>query len=163
MTCRERLEQWLNMAGVKYDVTVHPVVYTAQEVAASEHLSGYEVAKVVMAIVDGDLVMLVLPAPHRVDLAKLRSTLGAGKVRLAGEQEFANLFPDCDVGAMPPFGNLYGISVYLDPSLAGSPQIIFNAGTHRETITMPYADFERLVRPQIVDLSTEPGALKRPA
>ncbi len=163
MTCRERLEQWLNAAGVRYDVTVHPVAYTAQEVAASEHLSGYEVAKVVMAIVDGDLVMLVLPAPHRVDLAKLRIALRAEKARLAGEQEFATLFPDCDVGAMPPFGNLYGISVYLDSSLTRNPQIIFNAGSHRETITMPYADFERLVRPQIVDLITYPGALKRPA
>ncbi len=163
MTCRERLEQWLNAAGVKYDVTVHPVAYTAQEVAASEHLSGYEMAKVVIAIVDGDLVMLVIPAPHRVDLAKLRSALGAQRVMLAREQEFANLFPDCDVGAMPPFGNLYGISVYVDPSLARNPQIIFNAGSHRETITLPYADFERLVRPQIVEVSTGPEALKRPA
>lgn len=163
MTCRERLEQWLNAAGVKYEVTVHPVAYSAQEVAASEHLTGYEVAKVVMAIVDGDLVMLVLPAPYRVDLAKLRSTLGAGKARLAGEQEFANLFPDCDVGAMPPFGNLYGLSVYVDPSLTRNQQIIFNAGSHRETIAMPYADFERLVKPQIVDLIAYAEALKRPA
>ncbi len=163
MTCRERLERWLDVSGVKYEVTVHPIAYTAQEIAASEHLTGYEVAKVVMATVDGRVVMLVLPAPHRVDLDRLRRALGARSLRLAEEKEFANLFPDCDVGAMPPFGNLYGISVYVEPSLAACPEIIFNVGSHRETMKVAYADFERLVRPQVIDFSIEPTMLQRPA
>lgn len=163
MTCRERLEQWLDASGVKYEITVHPVAYTAQDVAASEHLSGYQVAKVVMAVVDGQLVMLVLPAPHRVDLDRLKQALGVGTVRLAEEREFSSLFPDCDVGAMPPFGNLYDLTVYADPGLTAHPQIVFNAGSHRETMAIAYADFQRLVHPQVIDFSSAPTALQRTA
>jgi Ala-tRNA(Pro) deacylase len=153
MTCRERLERLLVEHGVKYVVTPHPPAYTAQEVATVEHVSGYVVAKVVMAAVDDRLVMLVLPAAHRVDLQKVERALGATSARLAREEEFARLFPDCDLGAMPPFGNLYGIPVYVDRTLTRDPEIVFNAGSHRETITLAYADFERLVRPEVVEFA----------
>lgn len=156
MVCRERLEELFREHGVRYEVVTHPKAYTAQDVASVEHLTGYEVAKVVMAVVDGSLVMLVLPAPHRVDLEKLKGALGVSVARLAEEDEFANLFGDCEVGAMPPFGNLYGITVDVDPALTRGPKIVFNAGSHRETMTIAYADFERLVRPQIVEFSTSP-------
>lgn len=164
MTCRERLEQWLAAEGVTYDVTSHRTAYTAQDVASAEGLSGYAVAKVVMAAVDDHLVMLVLPAPYRVDLEKVRRDLHADAARLAEEREFANIFPDCDVGAMPPFGSLYGLPVYADESLTRRPRITFNAGSHHETMTIAYADFERLTRPQIVDFSTPPhGQALRPS
>jgi len=153
MTCRERLELLLVKQGVKFEVTAHPLAYTAQEVATVEHVSGYDVAKVVMAAVDDRLVMLVLPAPHRVDLEKVKRGLGATTARLAREDEFAKLFPDCDLGAMPPFGNLYGIPVYVDRTLTHDPKIVFNAGSHRETMTIAYADFERLVRPEVIEFA----------
>jgi Ala-tRNA(Pro) deacylase len=151
MTCRERLEHLLKEQGVSYELTAHPVAYTAQDVASVEHVSGYDVAKVVMVAVDDRLVMLVLPAPHRVDLHRVRQSLGATTVRLAREEEFARLFPDCDLGAMPPFGNLYGIPVYVDRTLTRDPKIVFNAGSHRETVTLAYADFARLVQPEVIE------------
>ncbi|MDR5708859.1 MAG: YbaK/EbsC family protein [Armatimonadota bacterium] len=156
MLCRERLQRMLEEAGVSYQVMTHPVAYTAQEVAAQLHVSGYQVAKVVMAKVDDRLVMLVLPAPHRVDLERLRRELGATSTRIAHEEEFADVFPDCEVGAMPPFGHLYGIPVYVDRSLTRDPEIVFNAGTHRETIRMRYEDYERLVQPQVLDFAVGP-------
>ncbi len=156
MTCRERLERVFHELGVQYRVTPHHLAYTAQEVAMTEHISGYDVAKVVIVIADQSPVMTVLPAPHRVDLEKVRHILGAKTARLATEKEFEELFPDCEVGAMPPFGNLYGIPVCVDRSLAFDPEITFNAGTHRETMTMAYADFERLARPRVVDISIPP-------
>lgn len=161
MTCRERLERLLVEHGVKYVVTPHPPAYTAQEVATVEHVTGYAVAKVVMAAVDDRLVMLVLPAAHRVDLQKVERVLGATSARLAREEEFARLFPDCDLGAMPPFGNLYGIPVYVDRTLTRDPEIVFNAGSHRETMTLAYADFERLVRPEIMEFATGTGVSTR--
>ena len=157
MTCRERLEQYFRERGVRYQVRTHPEAYTAQEVAAAEHVSGYRVAKVVIATVDGNPVMLVLPAPHRVDLEKVRQAVGGQQARLAREEEFAALFPDCEVGAMPPFGNLYGLPVYVDRSLTADPEIVFNAGTHRETMTVAYADFERLTGAQVADIARPPG------
>ncbi len=166
VTCRERLEHLLVERGVKYEVTPHSPAYTAQEVATVEHVSGYDVAKVVMAAVDDRLVMLVLPAPHRVDLEKVKQNLGAATARLAREEEFARLFPDCDLGAMPPFGNLYGIPVYVDRTLIHDPRIVFNAGSHRETMTIAYADFERLVQPQVMEfahVASRPGLAVREA
>src|SRR5574341_670347 len=103
MTCRERLERYFRENGVKYEVQSHPEVYTAQEVAAVEHIPGRSMAKVVMAMVDGTLTALVLPAPSRVDIPKVKAALGAKDARLAREQEFSTVFPDCEVGAMPPF------------------------------------------------------------
>lgn len=158
MTCRERLEQFFREQKVKYQVTTHAEVYTAQEVAAVEHISGYGVAKVVIASADGKLVMLVLPAPHRVDLEKVKRLLGAREVRLAREEEFGPVFTDCEVGAMPPFGPLYGVPVYADRVLAQDPKIVFRAGTHRETMTVAYADYERLAKPQTAEFTAPPAS-----
>lgn len=161
MTCRERLEALFTQERVQYTIHRHPAAYTAQTVAAAEHVTGYQVAKVVMAVADGRLVMLVLPAPHRVDVAKVQSALGVGQVRLAREEEFATVFPDCEPGAMPPFGHLYGVPVYVDESLARNPVIVFNAGTHQETMTIAYRDFERIARPARVDIAAGPGVAVR--
>lgn len=153
MTSRERLEKYFREQGVKSEVQSHPEVYTAQEVAAVEHIPGRLVAKVVIAIIDGQPTQLVLPAPFRVDLAKLRGAIGAKECRLAREEEFVTLFPDCEVGAMPPFGNLYNVPVIADRSLTEDPKIVFNAGTHRETMTVAYQDFARLVSPKMVEFA----------
>jgi len=153
MTCRERLEQYFREQGVEYQTTTHPEVYTAQEVAAVQHVPGMLMAKVVMAFLDGKITALVLPAPRRVDIPRLKAALGVGEVRLAREEEFGHLFPDCEVGAMPPFANLYGVPVVVDQSLTEGPQIVFNAGTHRETMSVAFADFQRLVQPKIVEFT----------
>lgn len=158
MTCRERLERYFKEQNVPFDVKQHPEVYTAQEVAAIEHVPGRMFAKVVMANVDGRLTMLVLPGPYRVDTARLRGAIGAREARLAAEDEFAKLFPDCELGAMPPFGNLYNVPVVVDRSLTQDPKIVFNAGSHRETMTVGYKDFERLVQPKVAEFATAPQA-----
>lgn len=153
MRGRERLEAYLREHGVRYEVTPHAEAYTAQEVAATEHVSGRQFAKVVIAEADGAQVMLVLPAAARVDLVKLREALGAKMARLAREDEFAAKFPDCEAGAMPPFGNLYGMPVYLDRSLASQPRIVFNACSHRETLNVSTADYQRLAGPTVIEMS----------
>jgi Ala-tRNA(Pro) deacylase len=158
MFCRDRLERLFAQEQVSYQVTQHSAAYTAQDVANAEHISGYDVAKVVLAVADDRLAMLVLPAPHRVDLELFRVGLRAHTARLAEEREFAEAFGDCEMGAMPPFGNLYGVEVYVDPALAAHRQITFNAGTHRETMTIAYADFVRLVRPRVLELARSPRA-----
>ena len=147
MDCKERLEAFLRQNKVPFQVVHHPLAYTAQEVAAAEHVPGRMLAKVVMALADGKMVMLALPAPSRVDLTKAASMLGAKEVRLAHEEEFAAAFPDCEVGAMPPFGNLYDLPVFVDKALTEDEDIVFNAGTHTDTISMKYADYERLAKP----------------
>ncbi len=147
--CLEKLRSYLKAQGVEFEVISHPPAYTAQELAAVEHIKGRFHAKVVMAFAGDQLVMLVLPATHRVDLDKLKAELGVPAVRLAKEQEFSSVFPDCEVGAMPPFGNLYGVPVYVDVSLTADPWIAFLAGSHTVTMRMAYADFERLVHPTV--------------
>jgi Ala-tRNA(Pro) deacylase len=158
MACLDRLERLFALEDVDYRVTRHSPAYTAQDVANVEHISGYDVAKVVLAMADDNLVMLVLPAPYRMDPELLRAGLGARTVRLADEREFAGAFPDCEIGAMPPFGNLYGVKVYVDPGLSVHPQITFNAGSHRDTMTIAFADFIRLVRPAVLQLARSPKA-----
>jgi Ala-tRNA(Pro) deacylase len=153
MSALERLRRYLDQERITYEVREHPVAYTAQEIAALAHVAGRRMAKVVMALAGEDLVMLVLPAAHRVSLEKLASALGGPKVRLAHEEEFTPAFPDCDVGAMPPFGNLYGLPVYVDSALAEDETIVSQAGTHRHTLEVAYADFERLVQPVVASLS----------
>ena len=153
MQCKDRLEAYLRENQVPFQMQHHARVFTAQEVAASEHIPGKMLAKVVMALADGRLLMVVLPAPDRVDLAKLGMLLNTRDVRLAQESEFAAAFPDCEVGAMPPFGNLYNLPVYVDTTLAEDETIVFQAGTHTDTMSMRYADFERLVRPTVADLA----------
>ncbi len=152
MTCRERLESYLRENGVAFRVDWHPLAYTAQEVAAAEHVSGYLVAKPVMVRCGEEIVMAVVAAPHRLDLAKLQQVVGK-PCRLAEESEFAPLFPDCEVGAQPPFGNLYGVRVYVDRRLTEDPEIVFRCGSHRETMRVAYTDFQRLVQPVVADLA----------
>ena len=147
-SCLERMEDYLGRAGVACEVTAHPVRYTAQGVAQVEHLPGRLVAKVVMVLLDDRLAMIGAPAPSRVDLDWVRESTGARQVRLAREEEFRHLFADCEVGAMPPFGHLYGLPLYVDVALTRNPVITFNAGTHRQTITMTYTDFARLADPR---------------
>jgi Ala-tRNA(Pro) deacylase len=154
MTCKEKLEAHLREQGVPFEVHHHPPAYTAQRVAEAERVSGKLMVKVVMAFADGKMVMLAVPAPKHVSLTKAAEATGAKDVRLAHEDEFAAAFPDCEVGAMPPFGNLYGLPVYADAELAQDETIVFNAGTHEDTIHMRYADFERLVKPSQVSLSS---------
>jgi Ala-tRNA(Pro) deacylase len=149
MKCRERLEQYLREHGVGFEVMTHSQAFTMQEVAAALHVPGNQVAKVVIVRADEDMAMLVLPAPCRLNTAEARDLLGVKKVRLAKEEEFADLFPDCATGAMPPFGNLYDVPVYVDPSLAEESNIVFRIGTHRETMKVAYADFARLVQPTV--------------
>jgi Ala-tRNA(Pro) deacylase len=153
MSCKENLEAFLREHSVQFEVHHHPLAYTAQRVAQAEHVSGRMVVKVVMAFADGKMVMLALPAHRNANLAKAAEVAGAKEVRLAHEDEFAAAFPDCDVGAMPPFGNLYGIPVYVDSELAEDETIVFNAGTHEDTIHMTFTDFRQLVEPTMADLS----------
>ncbi len=153
MNCKDRLEAYLRENKVPFQVQHHPVAYTAQEIAASEHVPGKMLAKVVVVFADGKMVMLALPAPYRVDLAKAAGVLGAKAVRLAHEEEFAAAFPDCEVGAMPPFGNLYGLPVYVDKALAEDETIVFQAGTHTDTVSLKYADFQRLVKPSVAEFA----------
>ncbi len=148
-----KLKQFLDSEKVKYITCTHSQFFTASEIAASAHIPGKQLAKTVMINVDGDIAMAVLPATDRVDLPLLREVTGSGKTRLATEREFKDLFPDCEIGAMPPFGNLYGMEVYVSSSLTEDEEIAFNAGSHTELIKLSYADFERLVRPRVVDLT----------
>jgi Ala-tRNA(Pro) deacylase len=150
--CKHRLEAYLREKQVPFEVRHHPRVITAQEVAASEHVPGKMLAKTVMVLADGKMVMLALPAPYQVDVDKAGKVLGA-EVRLAHEAEFENTFPDCEVGAMPPFGNLYEVPVCVEAALAEDETIVFRAGTHTDTMSVSYADFERLVEPTIAEFA----------
>jgi len=151
MAMVKRLREFLDANGVKYEVTPHQVAYTSQEIAAASHISGKAIAKVVMVRRGEALVMTVLPAACKVGMDRLERILGASRITIAREQEFAGLFPDCDTGAMPPFGNLYGVEVYVDEELPNHPQIAFQAGNHHELVTMTYADFARLVQPKVAE------------
>jgi Ala-tRNA(Pro) deacylase len=142
-----KLKAFLDQQHVKYIAISHSTAYTAQEVAELAHIRGKELAKTVMVKVDGKMAMAVLPASYKVDLNLLKLASGAASVELASEAEFRSFFPDCETGAMPPFGNLYGMAVLADESLAKDEEIAFNAGSHRELIRLAYKDFERLVQP----------------
>jgi Ala-tRNA(Pro) deacylase len=152
------LKEYLDLKKIPYEHQVHRTAYTAQEVADEERISGMMVAKTVVFKADNRFVMAVLPAPMKVDLVNLKAALRAGEVRLATETEFKGLFPDAEVGAMPPFGNLYGIPVYVEESLTRDPKIVFNAGTHQDTIRMNYEDFSRLVEPKICSFALKHAA-----
>lgn len=149
-----KLKEYLNREGVKYVSVTHSPAYTAQEVAASAHISGREMAKTVIVKLEGELAMAVLPANRKVVLQDLREITGTQGVKLATEEEFKSRFPDCEVGAMPPFGNLYQMEVYAAPSLEENDDIAFNAGSHTEVVKMAYRDFERLVRPKMIGFTT---------
>ena len=148
------LKDYLNKEHVKYVSIQHSPAYTAQEVAESAHVPGRDLAKTVVIKVEGKMAMFVLPANRKVVLPELREELGKIKITLATEDEFKGRFPDCEIGAMPPFGNLYGMDVFVAPSLTQETEIAFNAGTHTEAIKMAYADFARLVQPKVLDFTT---------
>ncbi len=150
-----RLQEVLDRSGVAYTHTVHPLAYTAREVAAAEHLPAQEVAKVVVFLAESGYRMVVLPASKVVDFQELRAMLGFSHARLATEKELSQLFPDCDLGAMPPFGNLYNVPVYIDSSLLADEKIAFNAGTHRDVVHMRLDDYRKLANPEVVSLARE--------
>jgi Ala-tRNA(Pro) deacylase len=157
MEGKERLEGYLRDNGVAYEAHHHPEAFTAQEVAAAEHVPGKMLAKVVAVTAGDQTVMSVVPAPNQVDLDAVAAAAGAESARIATEDEFGPLFPDCDTGAMPPFGNgtLYESPVYVDRTLSEQEKIAFAACTHSDTIHMSYADFERLVNPTVAQLAAE--------
>ena len=152
MKFASRLIEYLEQNKVWFVPMSHPRAYTAQEIAAAQHVPGREMAKTVILKADEDFVMIVVPATHMIDLNILKEELPYRKIVFATEYEFAWLFPDSEVGAMPPFGNLYNLPVYVDKALSEDKEIVFNAGTHANTIRMKYEDFEFLVKPQIVEL-----------
>lgn len=149
----KKLREFLDRHHVKYVTISHSQAFTAQQIAASAHIPGKELAKTVMVKLDGKVAMAVLPASFQVDFDLLRAATGASRVELAEEEEFKYLFPKCEVGAMPPFGNLYDMDVYVAESLTEDKEIAFNAGSHTELIRMAYSDFERLVRPKVMAFS----------
>ncbi len=157
-TCLRRLEEYLGKAGVAYQVSHHPARFTAQELAEVERVPGRLVAKVVMVSEDDTLLMVIVPETARVQLPQVREAVGARKVRLASEREFEHVFPDCEVGAMPPFGNLYNVPVLVDVALTRDPVILFNAGSHDTMITMTYSDFARLAEPRTGTFARELAA-----
>ncbi|HMP72165.1 MAG TPA: YbaK/EbsC family protein [Kiritimatiellia bacterium] len=163
MACMETLTAYLRSNQVPFTVQTHQPAFTAREVAASAHLPALMIAKVVVVDADAQPAMLVLPAAYRVDLSRVYELLGARLVRLADERELAMIFPDCAIGAMPPFGNLYGIPVYIDPMIAAQPQIVFQPGSHTETMAISYADYARLVRPHVAQVAGELHELAAPA
>ncbi len=142
-----RLKEFLDKEHVKYVTIAHSPAFTAQEVAETTHIPGKEIAKTVVVKIDGKMSMVVTPASEHINLNKLKETLGAVKVELASETEFKGSFPDCETGAMPPFGNLYDMKVFVSQTLREDEQIAFNAGSHSELVRLPYTEFERLVEP----------------
>ena len=148
-----RLKEFLDSHNVKYVRINHSPAYTAQEIAALAHVRGKDLAKTVMVKLDGKMAMAVLPASLKLDVARLQEVSGVKQVDLAGEKEFKGIFPDCEIGGMPPFGNLYGMEVYVSHRLAEDNEIAFNAGSHTELIRMAYKDFERLVKPKVANIS----------
>ncbi len=153
-----RLKRFLDDNMVGYDVMHHDPAFTAQELAARMHISGYEFIKVVIVKMDGQFALAALPAPLRVNLKLLAQAAGVKKCGLASEAEFQQLFPDCELGAMPPFGNLYSLPTYIDQEVSINENIVVNAGTHAEAIRLRYSDFSRLVRPRVARFGEPPPA-----
>jgi Ala-tRNA(Pro) deacylase len=151
MTIVNRLKEFLEKERVAYRVTPHVEAFTAQETAAAARISGKALAKVVVVRRGTTFALAVLPAACKVSTEHLRGILGTPDVSLAREADFAPLFPDCDAGAMPPFGNLYGLETFVDQEVAALPEIVFRAGSHQELVAMPYADYARLVKPRVGD------------
>jgi Ala-tRNA(Pro) deacylase len=153
----EQLKEFLDSRAVKYVSIQHSLAYTAQEIAASAHVSGKEMVKTLVVKLDGRLALVALPASEKVDLHMLRDATGARKVELASEAEFGSFFPGCEVGAMPPFGHLFGMDTYVTESLTRDREIAFNAGTHTEVIRMAYEDYERLATPKKIGAVARAG------
>jgi Ala-tRNA(Pro) deacylase len=150
----KQLKEFLDKEKIKYVSIIHSPAYTAQEVAASAHIPGKELAKVVIVQLDGQMAMAVLPANRKIVLQDLREVTGSDQAKFASEEQFRQKFPGCETGAMPPFGNLYGMEVFLAEALLGLENIAFNAGSHTEVIRMSFKDFERLVQPKVTSFTT---------
>jgi len=148
-----KLREFLDSHHIKYFVFSHSPAYTAQEIAESAHVSGKEMVKTVMVTIDGRMAMALLPASRQLDFDKLRMLCGTSDVKLAEEEEFSDLFPECEIGAMPPFGNLYAMEVYADEALDEDVDIAFNAGAHTELLRMGWEDYKRLAAPVIAPIS----------
>ena len=155
MAILKRLKEMLDEAKITYEVYNHALAYTAQEIAVKQHVSGNELAKVVMLEADDQLVMAVIRGNDKIDLHTVEDSLGAHRARLATEAEFIARFPECEIGAMPPFGNLFGVKVFVDPALEKDEYIFFNAGNHVQTVRLKYKDFAQLVQPAVVRLAGE--------
>jgi Ala-tRNA(Pro) deacylase len=149
----QKLKDYLDQRGIQYVTISHSPAYTAQRIAELTHIPGRELAKTVIVKIDDKFAMAVLPASRRVNLRHLQEAIGADEVVVANETEFKELFSDCEVGAMPPFGNLYDMGVYISEQLAEDEEIAFNAGSHSELVKMSYRDFANLVTPQVVTLT----------
>ncbi len=157
-----KVRAFLDEHHIQYVVISHSKAFTAQGIAAIAHIPGQELAKTVIVKLDGALAIAVLPASYQVDLLALKKVVGLKDAALATEREFKQAFPDCETGAMPPFGMLYSVPVYVDETLTRDTTIAFNAGTHLELIRMAFADFERLVQPEVLKFSTRhSGAFDR--
>ena len=154
----DRLKRYLDENGVEYQTISHAQAFTAQEIAAAAHVPGKELAKTVMVKLDGELAMAVVAGTDQVSMRRLEQVTGANRVELADEREFVERFPNCEVGAMPPFGNLWDLQVFVDQRLREDEVIAFNAGSHTELVKLPYAQFERLVQPVVAELSTRAGS-----
>lgn len=164
MALCERLKQLLAKEKVHYELLSHTQVFTAQEVAATSHVTGWHLAKVVVVRDEvGSSYMVAIPAPSFLDLTAVQRAVGVAKLRLAKEEDFRTLFPDCETGAMPPFGNLYGIPVYLDVELTRSKEFLFQAGNHKEVVRMSYADYARLAQPVVGEFAGRTAAAGGPA
>ncbi len=150
-----KVVEFLDGHQVKFVTVRHSKAYTAQEIAATAHIPGKELAKTVIVRIDGQLAMAVVPASHRIDFDRLRAFAGADAVELATEQDFRDLFPECEIGAMPPFGNLYGMEVFVARPLNEDEEIAFNAGSHTELIRLSYTDYQRLVDPKVGDFADQ--------
>ncbi len=157
MPILKRLKDYLDSQNVPYQVFDHDAAYTAPEIAHALHVSGKMFAKVVIAKVDDRFVMLVLPSNWQVDFKRIRAVLNGRHVRLATESEIQGLFPDCEIGTMPPFGNLYGMLVYVDQLLAEDQEIVFEAGTHLGAVKLRYQDFAGLVHPTLAEFHQAPS------
>jgi Ala-tRNA(Pro) deacylase len=145
-----KLKEFLDSQAVKYVKITHSPAFTAQEIAESAHIPGKEMAKTIIILIEGKMAMAVLPASYSIDFDHFRKEIGAKRIELASEEKFRDLFPDCEVGSMPPFGNLYGMEVYVDQHLTEDKEIAFNAGAHSELFRLSYQDFARLVKPKVV-------------
>lgn len=148
-----KIQDLLKHEEVPFKSIWHPIAYSAQKTAAFSHVSGKEFAKPVMMKVDGRLCMVVVPGSSQVNMNLLREATGAKEIRIASESEFKDLFPDCEVGAMPPFGHLYGIPTFVSDSLSDDELISFNAGTHNELIEMTYRDYAKLEHPRVIHVA----------
>ena len=147
MAIPQRIRDYLDSQNVPYETLHHSQAFTAQEVAHSLHVSGKKCVKAVVAEGDSKTVMVVMPASHRLNFQELKSALRAKQLEMLVERELVGLFPDCDLGAVPPIGNLYGIDVWVDRAVASTERILFCAGTHEDCIRMRYSDFAKLTRP----------------